>query len=497
MKLGQLEYKWIVGGVFVLGLFMELLDMTIVNVALPELARSLEVDPESAATDIQWVVTGYLLSLAVFIPISGWLGDRFGTKAIFMTALFVFTSASLASGLAWSLESLIAFRVLQGVGGGMLTPVGTAMLFRAFPPHERAKAASILMIPMVVGPASGPVLGGYLVEFHSWRWIFLINIPVGVLGLIFAGLFLKEERQDAPGRLDLPGLVLAGVGLAALLYALAQAGQNGIGDSQVLAIGGAGLATLAIFTAVEYFGEEPMIDVRLFANKLFSAANVVQLVGFAALMGGLFLLPLLLQAEMGLSPFESGLTTFPQAIGIVLMVQIGSRMYGRVGPRRMMMVGLAGITATTLAFLWVDLDTSQWTIRGIMFVRGCFFSFVIISLQTATFATISPQMMGRASAIASAGRQVGASLGVALLATVLTSRLAAHDTALGPAADTGAALDAFHEAFLVAAALAAVGTIAALLVSDKDAAVSMNLVEEPVGEPPDAEGAATPVSAGR
>ncbi len=497
MKLGPLEYKWIVGGVFVFGLFMELLDMTIVNVALPELARSLEVDPESAATDIQWVVTGYLLSLAVFIPVSGWLGDRFGTKAIFMTALTLFTGASLACGLAWNIESLIAFRVLQGVGGGMLTPVGTAMLFRAFPPHERAKAASILMIPMVVAPASGPVLGGYLVEYHTWRLIFLINIPVGVLGLIFAGLFLKEERQDAPGRLDLPGLLLAGAGLAALLYALAEAGQNGIDDPQVLVIGGIGLVVLAVFTVVEYFTEEPMIDVRLFSNKLFSAANTVQLVGFAALMGGLFLLPLLLQAEMGLSPFESGLTTFPQAIGIVLMVQIGSRMYGRVGPRRLMMAGLGGITATTLAFLWVDLETSQWTIRGIMFVRGCFFSFLIISLQTATFATISPEMMGRASAISSAGRQVGASFGVALLATVLTSRLSAHDTALGPLADTGAALDAFHEAFVVAAVLAAVGVIAALLVNDEDAAVSMNLVEEPVGEPPDAEGAGAPVSAGR
>lgn len=335
------------------------------------------------------------------------------------------------------------------------------------------------MIPMVVGPASGPVLGGYLVEYHDWRFIFLINIPVGILALIFAGLFLKEDKQEAPGKLDVPGLVLAAAGLGTLMYALAEAGHKGIDDSQVLVFGGIGLVLLAVFLVVEYRTREPMIDVRLFGNKLFSAANIVQVVGFAGLMGGLFLLPLLLQAEMGLSPFQSGLTTFPQAIGIVLTVQVGSRIYGRVGPRRLMMLGLGGITLTTGAFLFVDLETSQWWIRLIMFLRGCFFSFLILSLQTATYATIPLPMMGRASAIASAGRQVGASFGVALLATVLTSRLSAHNTALGPSADTSAALDAFHEAFIAACVLTALGVVAALFVSDKEAAVSMRQTEAP------------------
>lgn len=192
--ISRLDYKWIVGIAFVFGLFMDLLDMTIVNVAIPELARDLNVDPDEGASTIQWVVTGYLLSLAVFIPVSGWAGDRFGTKRIYLLALVIFTGASLLCGLAWDIESLIAFRVLQGVGGGILTPVGTAMLFRAFPPEERAKGAAILMIPMVVAPASGPVLGGYLVEYHDWRWIFFINIPVGMLGLVFAGLYLKIGR---------------------------------------------------------------------------------------------------------------------------------------------------------------------------------------------------------------------------------------------------------------------------------------------------------------
>src|SRR3989449_4099942 len=395
--LGKLEYKWIVGIVFVFGLFMDLLDMTIVNVALPALARDLNIDPEKGASQIQWVVTGYLLSLAVFIPVSGWAGDRFGTKRIFMIALFLFTSASLLCGLAWNLESLVAFRVLQGAGGGILTPVGTAMLFRAFPPEERAKGAAILMIPMVVAPASGPVLGGYLVEYQDWRWIFFINIPVGILGLAFAAMFLREEKQPNAGRIDIPGFLLAAVGLAAVMYALAQAGIHGFGDSRVLSFGLPGLAVLAAFAIFELRTREPMIDMRLFRNRLFSTMNAAQIVGYSGMMGGLFLLPLLLQSEMRLSAFQSGLTTFPQAFGVVAMVQVAGRIYVTIGPRRMMMIGMIGIAAATLCFLFVGLETSQWWIRLMMFARGCSFAMVLIPIQTATYATMKPQEMGRAS----------------------------------------------------------------------------------------------------
>ena len=476
--LGKLEYKWIVGIVFVFGLFMDLLDMTIVNVAIPRLAEEFNTD----TTTIQWVVTGYLLSLAVFIPVSGWLGDRFGTKRIFMTALFIFTSASLLCGISWSIETLIAFRILQGIGGGMLTPVGTAMLFRAFPPHERAKGAAILTIPMVVAPASGPVLGGYLVEFHSWREIFFINVPVGVAAFAFAAIALREEKQHEAGRLDVPGFVLGCSGLASLVYALSKAGSSGFNDQQVIVFGLSGLVILAAFAVVELRVAEPMIDIRLFKNRLFAATNTVQIIGQGGLMGALFLLPLLLQAEMGMSPLESGLTTFPQAIGVVTMIQVAGRIYPHIGPRRMMMGGMAGATLTTAAFLFVGLDTDPWWIRLIMYLRGASFSMVLVSLQTATFATISPRDMGRASALFNSGRQVAASFGVAILASVLESRLAHYGTRLGPApfGNPEAALDAFHEAFAVAAGLTIVGILACFLVSDREAAVSMRHTPSPL-----------------
>jgi EmrB/QacA subfamily drug resistance transporter len=468
----RIEYKYIVGIVFVFGLFMDLLDLTITNVALPTLAH----DFRASTTTIEWVVTGYLLSLAVFIPVSGWAGDRFGTKRVFMFALAMFTAGSLACGLAWNIESLIGFRVLQGVGGGMLTPVGTAMLFRAFPPAERAAASALLAIPTVIAPASGPVVGGYLVEYHTWRWIFFINIPIGLAGLAFAGLLLREEKQEATGRLDVPGFVLGAGGLASLVYALSEAGSRGFGVARVLAFGLTGLAALGVFALVELRVPYPMIDVRLFRDKLFTAANSVQIIAQGGLQGALFLLPLFLQAERGMSPLESGLTTFPQAIGVVMMVQPAGRFYKSIGPRRMMMAGMAGITLSTAVFYWVDLDTSAWLIRLVMLARGWSFALTLVPLQTATFATIKPQDTGRASAIFNSSRQVAASFGVALLGTVLTNRMAHHGSSLGSQATLAGGVTAFQEAFLAAAALGVIGVFAALLIDDRAAAATMERI---------------------
>jgi len=477
-----LEYKWRVAIAFLFGIFMALLDQTIVNVALPTFAREFKAPP----TTIEWVVTGYLLSLAVFIPLSGWAGDRFGTKRTFMFALALFTLGSALCVFSWSIHALIAFRVFQGVGGGMLTPVGMAMMFRAFPPSERAQAGAVLAIPMVVAPASGPVLGGYLVEFQSWHWIFAINIPIGITGLLVAGLLLREERQENPGRLDMPGFVLASAGLATLMYALAEAGMRGLDDPRVLLVGLAGVAILGVFTMVELRTEQPMVDLRLFRDKLFRAANTVSYVSFGGFAGALFLLPLLLQAEMGLSPLQSGLTTFPQAIGVAMMAQPAGRLYRHIGPRRMMTVGLTGATLATVAFLLVDLNTSQWWIRLIMLFRGWSFAFTMIPLQVAVFATIRSEDTGRATAIFNAGQQVAASFGVAVLATALSNRFLHYEAMLGNPATRSGALLAFHDAFVPAIALAALGTVlAVLLIDDKEAAGTMRQVAVPIiGEEP-------------
>lgn len=463
--MGRIQYKWIAGIVFAFGMFMNLLDTTIVNVALPTFAFEFKAE----AASIQWVVTGYLLSLAAAIPISGWAGDKFGTKRTFMFALTVFTLGSLLCVFANSIETLIAFRIVQGIGAGMLTPVGLAIAFRAFPPAERAQAAALVAIPTAVAPASGPVLGGYLVEYQSWHWIFLINIPVGIMALLIAGIFLREEKQANPGRLDIPGFLLSSAGLALLLYSFAEAGRRGLDDRRVLLFAFVGATFLVAFAIVELRTKMPLIDVRLLRDKLFRAVNVLFLPGQAAFIGALFLLPLLLQAEMGLSPLESGLATFPQAIGVGLMAQPAGRIFHHVGPRRMVMLGAAGLFVTTAAFLFVGLETDVWWIRFIMLLRGCSFAFVMVPGQTTAYLTIKPADTGRATAMGMATPPVAASFGVALLATILTDRLVYHGAQLGNPLTRDGALLAFHEGFAVACIFPILTFLAAFLLSDKEA----------------------------
>ena len=472
-QLRHIPYKWLVAIVFVSGLFMDILDTTVVNVALPTLGREFHTGTET----LEWVVTGYLLSLAIWIPASGWIGDRFGTKRTFLFALVMFTAGSALCGLAWNVGSLIAFRILQGVGGGMLTPVGTAMLYRAFPPQERAKASAVLAVPTMIAPAAGPILGGWLVDAASWRWIFYVNLPVGLLAIVFAFFALREHREPRAGAFDLPGFVLSGGGLALMLFALSRGAADGWTSPHVLGTGLVGLVMFAALVRVELTRPDPMLDLRLFADRMFRNSNLVMFTAMGAMLGVLFLLPLFLQTVRGLSALQSGLATFPQALGMGAMVPLTSRLYPKVGPRRMMMAGLAGVAITSLLFMRVGLTTDIWWVRGLMFLRGMSMAFSMIPLQAATFASIRPQDTGRASSLFSTSRQIAASVGVAVLSTVLVDRMAGHVAAVvsagGPVAARTGMVSAYHDAFAVSALFGVVGVLFALLVKDKDAEATM------------------------
>ena len=354
-------------------------------------------------------------------------------------------------------------------------PVSQTMVFRAFPQQERSKAAGILVVPTTFAPASGPLIGGVILDFLSWQWIFLVNIPVGVIGILLGLYFLREQREDSPGRIDIPGLVLASGGLALFLYALAETGERGFGDAVVLGFGGAGLLLLAAFVMVELRTAEPLIDVRLFRNRMFAVANLTQSVAFMGFSATLFLLPLFLQLERGLSPLQSGLATFPQAIGVMLMALVVTRIYPIVGPRRIVVIGLLIASATTVPLVLMDLGTDIWWVRGTMFVRGVGFGMMLVPLPTAAFAAISMADTGRATAVFNATRQVAQSFGVAIIATVLTSRLAHYGGALGPLDDAVASVSAFSDGFLVTGALVVLGVLVALLIRDREAAATLRV----------------------
>jgi EmrB/QacA subfamily drug resistance transporter len=457
----RLSQEYAVGAVFVAALFMSIMDSTVVNVAIPTLGR----DFDAGNASIEWVVTAYLLSLAVFIPASGWIGDRIGSKRVFLASLAVFTIGSVLCGAARTLPELIVFRVLQGAGGGVMTPVGTAMLFRAFPPHRRARASQVLIVPTVLAPALGPIIGGFLIEHLSWRWVFYVNVPVGVAAFLFGAVFLLEYQEATAGRFDLPGFVLSAAGLALVLYAISEGPVRGWLSVSVVGTAVVGVASCVALVQVELRRTHPMFDLRLLGDRLFRTSNLVCLFAYAAFLGLLFVMPLFLQEARGASALSSGLTTFPEAVGVLLSSQlVVGRLYPSVGPRRLMTGGLVVMVGLTASMALLTADTSEWVIRALMFLVGAAMAYVILPQQAATFATISAADTGRASAIYNTQRQTAAALGVAILATVLTTTAGSLES---PQAGD------FPWVFVGCAVLAACGALVAWTIRDEDAASTM------------------------
>jgi EmrB/QacA subfamily drug resistance transporter len=464
--LPRVSQRVAVSVVFVAAMFMSIMDVTIVNVALPTIGRDFAVSP----TAVDSISIAFLVSLAVFIPASGWLGDRFGGKRVLLTAIVVFTVASALCGLASSLGELVAFRVLQGVGGGMLAPVGLAMLFRTFPPSERIRASAILTVPTTFAPALGPVLGGLLVTDLSWRWVFYVNVPIGVAAFVFGILFLRQVPQDQPGRFDLAGFLLSGVGLGLLMYGVSEGPDDGWGSVRVLATVAAGAVLLIAMVIVELRSAQPIVALRLLGNRLFRSANGVMVLISIAFLGTLYVISLYYQDGRGLSPLASGLSTFPEAIGVMLGAQLATRvLYPRLGPRRHITLGLLGTTASIGLLSLLGAGTSLWWARLLMFTLGLAMGQVFVPTQAAAFATISSEATGRASTMFNTVRQLGGAVGVALLTTVIvligaTHRVAGHEVAN---------LTSYRITFLVAAAICLLAVGSSLSIHDSDAAATI------------------------
>jgi EmrB/QacA subfamily drug resistance transporter len=404
----------------VLGSIMSILDTTIVAVALATLGRDFHV----SVTTIQWVTTGYLLSLAVVIPVTGWAVDRFGAKRVWMLSLTLFIIGSSLCGLAWSANSLIAFRILQGIGGGMLLPVGQSILARAAGPQRMGRVMSVIGVPMVMGPIMGPVIGGLIVSNFSWRWIFYINVPIGIVTLILSSRWLSGSEERVATSFDTLGFCLLSPGLAALVYSLSEVGVTGSFTSTPVLISfvlGVGSMVGFVFHALRV--RNPLLDLRLYKNRNFTIANICIFVLGATLFGSMFLLPLYYQVARGQSPWVAGLLMAPQGIGAACIMRWSGRITDRVGPRRVVPYGIILMAVATIPFAFVTANTNEVLLAGTLFLRGLGLGLSMMPMTAAAYFDLSHADIPRGTTTMNIVRQIGGSVATALFAVVLERRI--------------------------------------------------------------------------
>jgi EmrB/QacA subfamily drug resistance transporter len=412
---------WIVAAVVVVGVIMSILDTTIVNVALETLSRELD----APLNTIQWVSTGYLLALATVIPLTGWMSERFGSKQVWMVSVALFGIGSALCGLAWSAESLIFFRVLQGFGGGMIMPVGMALLAQTAGAHRVGRVMSVIGVPMLLGPILGPVIGGLIVDSVSWRWIFYVNVPIAAIALLLAARLLHADagRADA-GRLDWTGLLLLSPGLAGIVFGLSESeSQGGFAEPLVWAPIAAGLVLVGLFARHAWFAERPLIDVRLFRNRVFSAAASTTFLIGGALFGAMIILPLYYQVARGESALTAGLLMAPQGLGAAAAMPIAGKLTDRLGGGRVAVAGLLILTVGTIPFAFLKSDTSYTLLALLLVLRGLGIGSSMMPSMAAAYASLSRAAVPRATSALNVMQRVGGSIGTALLAVVLQGQI--------------------------------------------------------------------------
>jgi len=439
----ELDYKWIASGVVIVGALMSILSQTVVNVALP----TLESDFNVSLTEIQWVVTGYALGLAAIIPLTGWLSDRYGTKRVFMVSQILFTLSSILCAMAWSNGSLIAFRVIQGLAGGLIMPVGMTILMMVSRPEERGRMMSVMGLPMLVGPVLGPLLGGWLVQWVSWRLIFVINVPVGVVGALLSALYLRGPAgATLRQRPDLGGLALGIPAVVAIVYGLSQPSSTGWGSASTLLplIGGG--AMVVVFCLYELRQPSPLIEIRVFRDAAFSAAMTVNFLISLALFGTVLLVPLFLQQVQGYGALDAGVVLAAQGVAAAVAMPIGGLLTDRFGARQVVPFGLALLTVATIWMATLTPDTPRWVIALMLAARGAGMGLSMMQAMSSAYITLAPRLISRATSVSQVVNRVGSGLGVAIVATILSDRIVAHLPRLprGASASAGGGLAAVH-----------------------------------------------------
>ncbi|GAW51047.1 MULTISPECIES: DHA2 family efflux MFS transporter permease subunit [unclassified Nocardioides] len=442
-----------VAGVVVLGAIMSILDITVVSVALQTFQR----DFDATSAQVAWTMTGYTLALASVIPLTGWAADRFGTKRLYLIAVGLFTAGSVLCATASSLEMLVGFRVLQGLGGGMLMPLGMTILTRAAGPERVGRVMAVLGIPMLLGPIFGPILGGALIDSASWHWIFLINLPIGIAAFVYAFLVLPKDHVEPSETFDWVGMLLLSPGLALFLYGVssipeAKQEDGTIWTAQVVAPAVVGALLIIAFVpwALNRSNVHPLVDLRLFKNRTMTVAVLAMSLFAIAFFGASLLFPLYFQSVRGEDALHAGLLLAPQGIGAMITMPIAGILADRIGPGKIVLVGISVIAIGMGMFTQLEADTSYTYLMSALFVMGLGMGGTMMPIMSAALATLKAETIARGSTLMNIIQQVAASIGTALFSVLLTNGM----IGLAPTDVLGRA-DAFATVFVVATILVA------------------------------------------
>jgi EmrB/QacA subfamily drug resistance transporter len=449
--------KWWTLGAVAFGLFMIMLDNTVVNVALPSIGR----DFDTGLSELEWVVNGYALTFGVLMLTGGKLADLLGRRRIFIAGLAIFTLASLACGLATSAEFLIGARIVQGVGSALMNPATLSIIIATFPPRQRGMAIGIWAGVSAMALAIGPLVGGLLTEHGHWSWVFFINVPVGIAGIVVARLVIDESRDtSAVQRLDLPGLAASAIALFALTYGLIEANKHGWTSPLILSLFAVAAVGLVAFVLLEQHQRVPMLDLSLFRNATFAGANAVMMLVGLAMFGVFLFVTLYMQNVLRYSPTEAGAAFLPMTILIVILAPIAGKLSDRVGSRWLMSGGMALVSLSLLLNTRLDATSSYWDVLPPLLLGGAGMGLAMTPTTAAAMGSVPMDKAGVGSAVLNSMRQVGGSLGIAILGAIVASYIT-----VGPTDPRAQAqfLDGFHAALYVAAGIALVGAIVAVV----------------------------------
>ncbi|MDD3364539.1 MAG: DHA2 family efflux MFS transporter permease subunit [Syntrophomonas sp.] len=416
------KINWSILVVIVIGTFMAILDSSIVNVALPKMMTIFN----ASADQIQWILTAYMLTLGVIMPISGFLGDTFGYKRTYIVALTLFVIGSVLCGMSMGVNTMIAARIIQALGGGIMQPLGMALIYQSFPRSKIGMVLGFWGIAAMAAPAIGPTLGGYLIEYANWRSIFYINLPIGMLNLFLAGIILKETPLIKGKHFDFVGIATSIIGLFCILLALSDGTKYGWSSPFIVGLLSTSLITLTIFVFNELQHPEPILDLRMFKNFLFTMSVIIGSLLAMGMFGAIFLIPMLLQNVLGQTAMKTGLIMFPAAIASGVMMPLSGKLFDKYGAQGIVIVGLVLVTWTTYAMNGFN-DLTPYAVMTVwLIIRGAGMGLSMMPVTTVGMNTVPPALIGRASALSNVIRQVASSFGIAMFTTIMQHRQVYH-----------------------------------------------------------------------